>query len=145
MSPVNSPNKWPVTRKIFSFDDVIMDQIGILHNQTEPPTFCIMRHSWIVTHISVRKLDPRHEPMLIHHQQDQTGGWSNEISSNHTKFIKKIFCFSLRRRRQTGPCLHNISHKMYTWLCSALFYYGYIIVLVRFMWHICRYFSEPRH
>ena len=23
--PVNSPNKWPVTRKMFPFDDVIMD------------------------------------------------------------------------------------------------------------------------
>ena len=23
--PVNSPHKWPVTRKIFQFDDVIMD------------------------------------------------------------------------------------------------------------------------
>ena len=23
-SPVNSPHKWPVTRKMFSFDDVIM-------------------------------------------------------------------------------------------------------------------------
>ena len=24
-SPVNSPHKWPVTRKMFPFDDVIMD------------------------------------------------------------------------------------------------------------------------
>ena len=23
--PVNSPHKWPVTRKLFAFDDVIMD------------------------------------------------------------------------------------------------------------------------
>ena len=27
-SPVNSPHKWPVTRKMFPFDDVIMDSIG---------------------------------------------------------------------------------------------------------------------
>ena len=25
LSPVNSPHKWPVTRKMFPFDDVIMD------------------------------------------------------------------------------------------------------------------------
>ena len=25
--PVNSPHKWPVTRKMFPFDDVIMSQI----------------------------------------------------------------------------------------------------------------------
>ena len=29
--PVNSPHKWPVTRKMFPFDDVIMD---ILTSQT---------------------------------------------------------------------------------------------------------------
>ena len=27
--PVNSPHKWPVTRKMFPFDDVLMDCIGI--------------------------------------------------------------------------------------------------------------------
>ena len=27
--PVNSPHKWPVTRKMFPFDDVIM---GVLHH-----------------------------------------------------------------------------------------------------------------
>ena len=26
--PVNSPHKWPVTRKMFPFDDVIMFQVG---------------------------------------------------------------------------------------------------------------------
>ena len=26
--PVNSPHKWPVTRKMFPFDDVIMSQTG---------------------------------------------------------------------------------------------------------------------
>ena len=26
--PVNSPHKWPVTRKMFPFDDVIMDNMG---------------------------------------------------------------------------------------------------------------------
>ena len=36
--PVNSPHKWPVTRKIFSFDDVIMFYpylLGLLHWQWE--------------------------------------------------------------------------------------------------------------
>ena len=30
--PVNSPRKWPVTRKIFPFDDVIMDKGRWRHN-----------------------------------------------------------------------------------------------------------------
>ena len=28
--PVNSPHKWPVTRKMFTFDDVIMDELGFV-------------------------------------------------------------------------------------------------------------------
>ena len=27
VSPVNSPHKWPVTRKMFPFDDIIMDNL----------------------------------------------------------------------------------------------------------------------
>ena len=30
--PVNSPHKWPVTRKIFAFDDVIMNARNIKSN-----------------------------------------------------------------------------------------------------------------
>ena len=33
-SPVNSPHKWPVTRKMFPFDDVIM---GVLHADARHP------------------------------------------------------------------------------------------------------------
>ena len=29
--PVNSPHKWPVTRKMFPFDDVIMNYSGLPH------------------------------------------------------------------------------------------------------------------
>ena len=32
--PVNSPHKWPVTRKMCSFDDVIMDLAALDHQQT---------------------------------------------------------------------------------------------------------------
>ena len=48
--PVNSPHKWPVTRKMFPFDDVIMRQILYLlhqllhmaaHSQTFMRTDCI--------------------------------------------------------------------------------------------------------
>ena len=38
--PVNSPHKWPVTRKMFPFDDIIMidSANGLLPNRTEPLT-----------------------------------------------------------------------------------------------------------
>ena len=42
--PVNSPHKWPVTRKMFPFDDVIMSQ-GI-----SPVTVEFSRWQYMVTH-----------------------------------------------------------------------------------------------
>ena len=36
--PVNSPHKWPVTRKMFPFDDVIMDNLYYTFNVTDPST-----------------------------------------------------------------------------------------------------------
>ena len=35
--PVNSPHKWPVTRKMFPFDDVIMGQFGLNKNHRRGP------------------------------------------------------------------------------------------------------------
>ena len=35
--PVNSPHKWPVTRKMFPFDDVIMSNLGVFQARN-PPT-----------------------------------------------------------------------------------------------------------
>ena len=33
--PVNSPHKWPVKRKMFQFDDVIMKKLTSRHNQNQ--------------------------------------------------------------------------------------------------------------
>ena len=38
--PVNSPHKWPVTRKIFRFDDVIMSVILIILQYTAGLSHC---------------------------------------------------------------------------------------------------------
>ena len=56
--PVNSPQKWPVTRKMFPFDDVIMRSIytiwdrmgwgwGRLHSETEISSFWRNFHNWL--------------------------------------------------------------------------------------------------
>ena len=37
--PVNSPHKWPITRKMFPFDDVIMDSLFIGHLNQCSKTF----------------------------------------------------------------------------------------------------------
>ena len=34
--PVKSPHKWPVTRKMFSFDDVIVDMLHVMENWQFP-------------------------------------------------------------------------------------------------------------
>ena len=43
--PVNSPHKWPVTRKMFPFDDVIMDNLNQStinsYDQPQLPSFKI--------------------------------------------------------------------------------------------------------
>ena len=39
-SPVNSPHKWPVTRKMFPFDDVIMENFGARLGGTAIETHC---------------------------------------------------------------------------------------------------------
>ena len=40
--PVNSPHKWPVTRKIFPFDDVIMHQLKMIHGFYSPNRTCMI-------------------------------------------------------------------------------------------------------
>ena len=44
--PVNSPNKWPVTRKMFPFDDVIM-KIPLLDNGSN--NFSKQQHCYEIT------------------------------------------------------------------------------------------------
>ena len=40
--PVNSPHKWPVTRKMFPFDDVIIHCISIAHRICARLLFCFV-------------------------------------------------------------------------------------------------------
>ena len=42
--PVNSPHKWPVTRKMFPFDDAIMDNVQI------NPLMMMLKHQAICNH-----------------------------------------------------------------------------------------------
>ena len=53
--PVNSPYKWPVRRKIFPFDDVIMSRRHVskilIYTPHIPPTKCHMECKWY--HLSI--------------------------------------------------------------------------------------------
>ena len=50
--PVNSPHKWPVTRKMFPFDDVIMISVAINHWNIK----CWDIRSWFVKYPVIRSL-----------------------------------------------------------------------------------------
>ena len=56
--PVNSPHKWPVTRKMFPFDDVTMeDSIVDVCMRLRLATFISMIrlwHGWLITSIALR-------------------------------------------------------------------------------------------
>ena len=58
-SPVNSPHKWPVARKMFPFDDVIMKSASYLHWLIVEITFVqisgVCQHAQIVSESSDRR------------------------------------------------------------------------------------------
>ena len=49
--PVNSPHKWPVTRKMFPFDDVIMYRLFVAKPWPEPMLLCNILGSWQKTSV----------------------------------------------------------------------------------------------
>ena len=58
--PVNSPHKWPVTRKMFPFDDVIMNEVAhVIHMELRESTTCAcyiyiyIKHIYTCAHINV--------------------------------------------------------------------------------------------
>ena len=58
-SPVNSPHKWPVTRKMFPFDDVIMCKIPVsMRKYLEYISICTCHDRWTV--VTYAKLWPDH-------------------------------------------------------------------------------------
>ena len=46
--PVNFPHKWPVTRKMFPFDDVIMSFWLLKHVFAECEAFCLSYHVSVI-------------------------------------------------------------------------------------------------
>ena len=68
--PVNSPHKWPVTRKMFSFDDVIMNKILRL-----------------MPHLSM--LMPNHSPVRL-----GIYGWLSQITKSRQYWNKMTRCNS---------------------------------------------------
>ena len=77
-SPVNSPHKWPVTRRMFPFNDVIMSYLHLKYSSTEPSNFWALRKLWTYvsrlwnfmcsggrTIIWIEALEPGHRPVQV--------------------------------------------------------------------------------
>ena len=60
--PVNSPHKWPVTRKMFPFDDVIMFGNALEH-WVRPLAASAVFGKWVVDHFSTKAW--KYEELLI--------------------------------------------------------------------------------
>ena len=94
--PVNSPHKWPVTRIIFPFDDVIMTTIytgqrrqrNELHNLVK---FCDYKYF----NEEAFLLDLRHNDWFHHDENDVEKSWKlwkqqfTEICHKHAPFVEK--------------------------------------------------------
>ena len=63
--PVNSPHKWPVTRKMFPFDDVIMFSWGQCRSPLITPDICILHimYGWVFWKI-VRTWHWKNRPLV---------------------------------------------------------------------------------
>ena len=77
--PVNSPHKWPVTRKMFPFDDVIMWRL-------QPPFWCrlIVRYHEHLNVIIDEELISKHRRYLI-----------SSFSANYRSSLNKCFLNSV--------------------------------------------------
>ena len=93
--PVNSPHKGPVTRKMFSFDNVIMDPIHIWSgdhiNSLKPrDTYvCRLIGSALFQFMGCRQLDAKSLPILTGFQLDHKKQTSIKIESELIIFFQK--------------------------------------------------------
>ena len=99
--PVNSPHKWPVTRKMFPFDDVIMHRHHFKWDVITHPYLNFhgglikYRCAWW-SHISILEKNPSRK-----FRTTQISGWSN-LFSNVPYKVAKMYAASLIVRIATG-------------------------------------------
>ena len=105
--PVNSPHKWPVTRKIFPFDDVIMIQIHLK---------CQLQSGGHFVQASMYQNDNdnSHPRSDLVHLWINPGLWQMFVSGCHFLLIQVTFTFFHADRQ---PNIYN-RHNRPTFCCS---------------------------
>ena len=131
-SPVNSPHKWPVTRKMLPFDDVIMRNQGIMAwwSQVELTTMSAFGASWGTpqsSHMagdSRLKLNPRHSwgfavHMTLHSRTDSmppvtvtSAFWRIPSRFKNRRDI-------IRSGNMNTPFCKQLSHDIHQLLCMS--------------------------
>ena len=99
--PVNSPHKWPVTRKMFPFDDVIMKRPK--HYWAEPGTYDTLGlfHSFVFLALYLHALSLSnygYSSQFCMANQCQTTDRHSDVHTNHAHFLVNFDTIA------QGPC-----------------------------------------
>ena len=106
--PVNFPHKWPVTRKMFPFDDVIMTTVclKLARSQNKSPsrTMGVLTHWGRVTHICVSELTIIGSDNGLSPERRQAIIWTSAgilligpLRTNFSEISIKIHIFSFKK------------------------------------------------
>ena len=99
--PVNSPHKWPVTRKIFPFDNVIMESVS-----GQPENVFLFEATSSLDHIRISLND-------VHCQCPPIWRWLH-AQSKLPKWFSTIYFRALKKIHSRSPVLWS---KLWWWLC----------------------------
>ena len=83
--PVNSPHKWPVTRKMFPFDDVIMNSacsVTLFHSVSAPIKFIFFHEQGFPLQLSLGHWPFHKEHMSSYLTNCENSFWSNFNSND---------------------------------------------------------------
>ena len=114
--PVNSPHKWPVTRKMFPFDDIIIRTFKVL--------LLFLTHWGHVTHICVSKLIIIDSDNGLSPGRRQAIIWTNAgiwliwtLGKNFSEILSEIHTFSFNKKCIWKCCLVNGGHFVLASMC----------------------------
>ena len=137
--PVNSPHKWPLTRKMFPFDDVIMPQlqVGNLVVQSPLTTWSNIRR------YCIRRNDVRDKTKVMNSYWLQYNGrwWHIYISSSESTnsiyqiqqtMIFTVAFFYIKRRVKPALCSAGLSYYINTKSWNTVTHPYHIINSIQF-------------
>ena len=102
--PVNSPHKWPVTRKMFPFHDVIMIPMGISIVRIVKIEYACLQADVMVTYTDLNKTAD-----ILRTTISNAFSW---IEFHHNSTLVRV----MSNRQQAIPMRDNLSNALYYFL-----------------------------